>query len=365
MLAYLPLTMMGVMLPLYMQELGGSPLAVTGLFSILPFALLLFRPIAGRLADKAGMKKIIFAGLLLYAVSYGCYAMAQSVALLYIGRVLQGLAAAFMGVATYLLVSKEEQQSRSLGKISGFKSQSGLYGVVLALLIMSNIAFGTGWQRFFLLCTAAGAAGAVLLWKSKEISQAKPIQTEKTAKSNGAKAACVLNFALSVFTGMLGAIFILYVQHRFHPDMFVMTAAFFLPLLVTAYGSKKLGEVAHKLGVKKGLPLALILSAVALVATVWADSIYLFAVLWTLYNVFFTIGSFCLDSVLTKELSGFNGALAGEYTTWGDGGAVIGPLIGGLLIQGGFYTASFWVCAGAFALVAAGLKLNGKKSVLE
>ena len=91
--------------PIYERELGFGGVMVTLVFAAyavgVTAALLLF----GRLSDQVGRRAVLLPGLVLAAVSSAVFLIPDSIAALFVGRVLSGLSAGiFTGTATAALV---------------------------------------------------------------------------------------------------------------------------------------------------------------------------------------------------------------------------------------------------------------------
>lgn len=101
--------------PIYERELGFGGVMVTLVFAAyavgVTAALLLF----GRLSDQVGRRAVLLPGLVLAAVSSAVFLIPDSIAALFVGRVLSGLSAGiFTGTATAALVdmAPEGRQNR-------------------------------------------------------------------------------------------------------------------------------------------------------------------------------------------------------------------------------------------------------------
>ena len=103
-------TMLGATLPtplypIYQQELGFGGLMVTVVFAMYAVGVLVALLFVGRLSDQVGRRPVLIPGLLLAAASSLVFLVPDSLAALFLGRVLSGLSAGiFTGVATAAIV---------------------------------------------------------------------------------------------------------------------------------------------------------------------------------------------------------------------------------------------------------------------
>lgn len=92
---FLVFTGIGLVIPImptYMSELHISGGTVGMLVAAFSLTQLLFSPLAGRLSDNMGRKRIIIAGMLVFALSEWLFGVANSPVLLFASRMLGGLA---------------------------------------------------------------------------------------------------------------------------------------------------------------------------------------------------------------------------------------------------------------------------------
>ncbi|OBR63795.1 multidrug transporter [Paenibacillus oryzae] len=125
-------------MPSYMNMLhiGGSTLGfLVAAFSI---AQLIFSPLAGRISDSIGRKKVIVAGMLLFAVSEWMFGAVSALPLLFLSRLLGGISAALVmpAVMAYTAdITTDEERGKGMGLINaaittGFIIGPGIGGYI-------------------------------------------------------------------------------------------------------------------------------------------------------------------------------------------------------------------------------------------
>jgi multidrug resistance protein len=124
------LAMIVPLLPFYATTFGASAATVGLLISAFSLAQLAVAPVWGRFSDRYGRRPAILAGLLVTAVAYLLFGLAQSVVLLLLSRVVQGIGGGTIGVVQAYVAdaSEPEQRTKSLGWLSAVTSLGAVVG---------------------------------------------------------------------------------------------------------------------------------------------------------------------------------------------------------------------------------------------
>ncbi len=124
------LTMIVPLLPFYATAFGASATAVGVLISAFSIAQLAVAPAWGSFSDRYGRRPAILAGLLVSAFAYGIFALAASVPVLLVSRLVQGAGGGTIGVVQAYVAdtSAPEQRTRSLGWLSAVTSLGAVAG---------------------------------------------------------------------------------------------------------------------------------------------------------------------------------------------------------------------------------------------
>lgn len=158
-LAFTGIGLVVPIMPTYMNELGISGSTVGLLVASFSLAQLLISPFAGRLSDRIGRKKVIVAGLIVFAISELIFGLANVPWLLFVSRLLGGAGAALIMPAVMAYVADTtsfEERAKGMGLINaaittGFIIGPGIGGYLAEL-----------GMRVPFFC-AAGAAGVAAL----------------------------------------------------------------------------------------------------------------------------------------------------------------------------------------------------------
>lgn len=153
-------------LPRMLATLGASP-AMAGVVATsyaMSFGGLLM--LGARLGDRLGHRRVLLAGLALFAIASAMVGAAPSLIILVAGRCLQGAAAAASVPASLRMLSAtavdEDARRRALGAWSAAGAAAGAGGLVVGGVLTSLI----GWRAAFLLNLPAALALAVMVLRT-------------------------------------------------------------------------------------------------------------------------------------------------------------------------------------------------------
>ncbi len=118
------------LLPYYATDFGANAVVVGLLVSAFSVAQLASAPAWGRLSDRYGRRPAILAGLAITTAAYVAFAMAHTVELLLLSRLVQGLGGGTIGVVQAYVAdaSAPEQRTRSLGWLTAVTSLGAVVG---------------------------------------------------------------------------------------------------------------------------------------------------------------------------------------------------------------------------------------------
>lgn len=105
-------------MPKFMESLGITGGVIGLLVAAFSLTQLLCSPLAGRLADSYGRKRMIVIGMIVFAVSEGLFGLASSPVLLFVSRLLGGISAAMImpAVMAYAAdITTQEERAAGMG----------------------------------------------------------------------------------------------------------------------------------------------------------------------------------------------------------------------------------------------------------
>lgn len=107
-------------LPFYVERFTGSPFTVAALFAVFALCSFLSSPWIGALSDRYGRRPALLVSIASTALGWFIFAAAQSLWVLYLGRIVDGLAAGNLPVAQSALVDlakDDRERTANLGLI--------------------------------------------------------------------------------------------------------------------------------------------------------------------------------------------------------------------------------------------------------
>jgi len=125
-------------LPFYVARVGGAAIEVTYLFAIFAVCSFLSTPMLGALSDRIGRRPILILSISSTAIGWFVFASANSLLFLFIGRIIDGLAAGnFSTAQSYLVdISKsDKERTHNLGLVGAMFGVGFILGPMLGGLL--------------------------------------------------------------------------------------------------------------------------------------------------------------------------------------------------------------------------------------
>jgi DHA1 family multidrug resistance protein-like MFS transporter len=333
----LPFTFLYFGLPIYSKELGASALEIGGLFSTFTATTIVLRPLVGWALDRLGRKQFFIIALGIYALAMVAFAFAISLPGLYAARFLQGTGSSFLWISVYTIVAdlaQPQARGRALGRIDQVTAQGGLVGIFAGFIILSLLDSQAGWQITFLGFAAMTVIGMGLAWK--QVPETRPrVQPETRIRYRPSRRMLALLLVVLI-TGaseaMIGPIYLIFLQDKFTTNIETLAWAFFPAGIAMATLAGRLGALSDRFGRLPMMVLGLAGSGLFSLLLPEFSALIWLAVSYTLLSVVWMISE-PAETALVADLTGSQqrGLSYGLYDLIGGLGAVIGPLIGGVL----------------------------------
>lgn len=160
-LDFVSLTLAMPLLPFWAEELGATPVMIGGLLTAYALAQLAFTPILGMLSDRYGRKPVIVISLLLSASSFALTALAGSLAVLLLARVIGGLGASIVGAAQAIVADRvaPRDQARAMGFIGAAIGLGHVFGPALGGMFSTLDTTAPFW-----MATLLALINVALIW---------------------------------------------------------------------------------------------------------------------------------------------------------------------------------------------------------
>ncbi len=121
-------------LPFYVTEFGGTPFIITAMFASFSICAFLSAPLLGALSDRVGRRPVLIVSILSTAIGWFVFASANSIPLLFLGRIIDGAAAGNFTIAqSYIadISGDDKDRSANLGLIGAVFGVGFMLGPLL------------------------------------------------------------------------------------------------------------------------------------------------------------------------------------------------------------------------------------------
>lgn len=338
--------MLIVIIPLYANdELGVGSLGVAIAVGAVSPAILLSQPLAGRIGDRKGRRVLIVGGALVAAASIAGYALASSLALLVVFRLLTGLgeAALLVGAATLVTDIAPERRRGEALSIYSLGLWAGLaLGPLLGELVLGDDRFLAVWLLAAAFCLFAAAIGSFLPETAPERPEVDPWTRSRIIHPAAIGPGLVLAVTVFGFAG-LGTFAALYARELGMDGAGTVFLVFSMVVVATRIVARKAPD---RLGPKRASGTALLLiSAGLLTIGVWNAPAGLYA-----GTVVLAFGqALAFPALMTLALSGTpateRSSVVGTFTAFTELGFAIGALSLGVIASHLGYDGLFVACA--------------------
>lgn len=352
---FLVFTGIGLVIPImpkFMAEVGITGGTMGLLIAAFSLTQLLFSPLAGRLADSFGRKKMIVIGMLVFALSEALFGIAHHSALLFASRMLGGVSAAMImpAVMAYAAdVTTPEQRAAGMGYINaaittGFIIGPGIGGYIAAF----------GIRVPFYTAAAAGVAAAlitlfVLQESMPSNSKESPSDHASAAEQRGRSGllsqllysyrepyflSLIIVFVMSFGLANFETVFGLFVDHKFGFEpkdiAFIITFGSISGAVVQV---TIFSWILNRFGEKRVISTCLLFAGAFILATLFVHSFWLiFAVTFIVFLAIDIMRPAISTqmSMLAKDQQGYVAGLNSAFTSLGN---IAGPIVAGFLFD--------------------------------
>ncbi len=357
------------LLPFYAESFGASALAIGLLgtsFSLMQF---LFSPIWGRWSDQIGRKPIILIGLLGSCLSYVTMAVAGSLTLLFVARIVGGIAGANIPTAQAYIadVTTPENRARGMGLMGAAFGLGFIFGPAIGGLL-SRFSPETPMWFAAALCFANFVAAWFLLPESRVVNAlTRSLGRMEAFRHARTQPTLLLILALYFIVTMafsaFEATFALFTEARFGFTAASIGFLFaFIGAIIALIQGVFIGRVVKRVGERRVIPVAIlgIAISIGMLTVVWSVPTLLAALGLLAMGMGFNNPS--LSSMVSKlsheDDQGGNLGLASSLASLG---RVVGPAWGGYLYDAYGMTTPY-LSAAAVMLVAFVVSIAGLRS---
>ena len=350
-------------LPTFARSFDVSVTAASVVVSAFAVARLVFAPASGRLVSALGERRVYLAGITIVAVSTGMCAFAANYWQLLVFRSLGGFGSCMFTVsAIALLIRLTPAPMR--GRASGLWGTGFLLGSVAGPLLGGGLLTISLRAPFLVYALLLLVAVLIVWWflrhstlAAKVDAETSPFTVREALRERAYVAALGASFAngWAVF-GVRVSLVPLFVEEVLHRDgAFAGTA-----LAVFAVGNVLMllvsGRMADSWGRKPVVLLGLVVAAGGTVWVGFTSDVPTFLAATVVAGLGAGLLSPPLQATVADVIGsrGRGGPVLATFQMTADIGAVLGPIVAGLLADGLSYTAAFALTGSLCALAALG-----------
>jgi DHA1 family tetracycline resistance protein-like MFS transporter len=328
------------LLPFYAETFGASPLAVGLLFASFSLAQLVASPILGDLSDRYGRRPILIFSLLGTAVSFVMLALAQSLAMLFVARIVDGLSGGNITTARAYIadISTEENRARAYGVLGAGFGLGFIVGPALGALF-SRISYTAPiWAAVVITLVAMAMAWA---WLPETVHRAHAGgfsrwgSLAELAQRPNLRLLFVVDFVYWAAFAVYQTTFALFGERRLDFDAahigYLLSAFGFLGVLVQG---AMVGPVVKRWGARPTLAVGLLFAAVGWGGSALTYSVPVFVAMLVPGAIGIGLCNATLSTLLSTAASPFEqGRVQGAAGALESLGRTLGPVWGNGALQ--------------------------------
>jgi multidrug resistance protein len=345
------------LLPFYAETFGASPFRIGLLFAVFSLCQLFAAPVLGDWSDKYGRRPILILSLLGTVVSFVMLALAQSFAMLFLARVVDGLSGGNISTARAYVadVTEPKDRARAYGLIGvafgmGFILGPALSGVLAKISMTAPIWVAAG--------ITAVATVMAWLWLPETVHRAHagtglPFRNlAAMMRRPNLRRVLAIDFVYWLAFAVFQTTFALFAARRFNFDA-PQTGYFFAAfgVLGAVVQGTMIRPVVNRFGDKSTFIAGLLCGSVGLIATAFTHSVGLFALSLVPLALGIGFGHPTMSSLVSRAANGDEqGRVQGAASAVESLGRTIGPVWGSATLQR-FGEGTPYVTAAGFLLL--------------
>lgn len=353
------------LLPFYAESFGANGLVVGLLGSVFSLMQFAFAPVWGRWSDHIGRRPVILLGLLGSCASYTALALANSLTLIFVARIVGGIAGANIATAQAYIadVTTHENRARGMGLVGAAFGLGFVFGPALGGTLTHFGPSAPMWCAAT-LCFANFVAAWFLLPESRH---GQPM-TERLGRIAAFRRALLrpqllvllaLYFIVTAAFSSFEATFALFSERRFGFTAATIGYVFaFIGAVLALVQGVLVGRIVARVGERRLIPIALATMGLAIAAVPFSMGVPTLMIALGALAIGMGLNSPSLSSMVSRlSEPGDQGGILGLAQSLASLGRVVGPVWGGFLFDR-FGIAVPYVGAATLMMVAFAVALS-------
>ncbi len=352
------------LLPFYAETFGASPLIIGLLFAVFSVCQLVAAPILGDWSDRYGRRPILIFSLFGTVVSFVMLALAHSIAMLFLARIVDGLSGGNIATARAYVadVTEPKDRARAYGLIGMAFGLGFIFGPALSGLLVKVSYTAPIWAAAGLTLVATAVAW---LWLPETVHRAQagtgmPFRNlPEMLRRQGLGRMLLIDFVYWFAFSIFQTTFALFTARRFQFGA-SQTGYFFsvFGILGAIVQGGLIRPVVRRLGDKPTFIMGLVCSAVGLVAATLTHSVSVFALTLVPLALGIGFGHPTVSSLVSRAgRDDEQGRVQGAASAVESLGRTVGPVWGNASLQR-FGEGMPYLSAAAFLMMTLALSLG-------
>jgi len=331
-------------LPTYLKNFGVGGEVYGSLIAVFAFAQFLFSPLAGGLSDRYGRKLFIIGGLIVYGISQIIFGLASEVWILYLGRFLSGVGAAFImtTIMAYVAdITTVEERGKGMGLIGaaislGFMIGPGLGGFLATVnihfpfFLAGGVSIVAALLSFIVLPNVQPQIKEAANTPRRENVLKQMVRSVKTPYFVILIVVFTFNFGISNFQSTL-SMFLTYKFDYTATDIaIVITVGGFAGVVLQMFIIDKL---FRRFGEMKVILVNLLVAALSMILMIYVSGFFIILAVATLFQIAGVFIRPAVNTLISKFAGNEQGYAAGMNNAYMSLGNMIGPALAGVLLE--------------------------------
>jgi len=328
------------LLPFYAERFSASPLVIGLLFAVFSLCQLVASPVLGDWSDRYGRRPVLVFSLAGTVVSFAMLALAQSVTMLFLARIVDGLSGGNISTARAYVadITEPKDRARAYGLIGAAFGLGFIIGPALSGVLASRSITAPIWAAAAITLVATLMAW---FWLPETVHRAHagtgmPFRNvAEMMRRPGLRRVLAMDFIYWLAFAIFQTTFALFAAARFDFDA-ARTGWFFagFGLLGAIVQGGFIRPIVHRLGDKPVFIAGLVCGAVGLVAATLSHSVPVFTLALVPLAFGIGFGHPTISALVSRAAHGQEqGRVQGAASAMESLGRTIGPVWGNASLQ--------------------------------
>jgi MFS transporter, DHA1 family, multidrug resistance protein len=327
-------------LPFLAEKVGGNSTELGLLMAVYSLMQLIFAPMWGRISDRIGRKPVMIIGIAGLAISFFISAMADSLWMLFVARIVGGvLSSANMPTAMAYVadITTPENRGKGMGIIGAATGLGFIFGPAIGG-VFSKSSLST---PFYIAGVVAVITLVFVIFILKEsLPLEKRVQHAEKKDSiwkdfkGPLTSMYMLQMIITLSMAGLEATFAYFAAEKAEIDTIQLGYIF----MIMGFGSAivqggLVGPMTKKFGEGTVIRIGIIVSAIGFILILFSSNFWTSAVFLTIFGLGNGVIRPAISSLLTKNSTTGHGSVTGLLSSFDSFGRIVGPPLGGWLFS--------------------------------